>query len=203
MLRECHAQAPASEPGKAAAPTPSSSAANARHPQCARGVEPGESSGDGTPLVPLSARVRINSAGTSEVQVRVKNTTRKTIDGFRFWVYLYDSFNEPTLVSRGRDRSQCNAMEMRADGRGARVGAGETRTVGDWSAFNHSGAVKGIVVITGVHFTDNTTWEGEAVQALDPRKPEPVRTPPQPRRCETNADCPGGHYCADRRCAVF
>lgn len=126
------------------------------------------------PLVPLRAYVRGNSAGTTEVSISVRNESRKAIDGFRFSVQLFNAFNEPVRCRYGSPRlcrGGLDAFRGYHDGR-PRLAPGSERRLGVWSAFDFPGATKGIVTITEVHFTDNSTWSGASRQEYDPREPE-------------------------------
>jgi hypothetical protein len=118
------------------------------------------------PLVPIRSRVHINSAGTSELTLTVRNDTRQAIDSFRFRAECYDNFNQRVLSARRRD-----GPEFRGES-ADRVNPGQTRRLGEWPMFRFDRCTKAIVTIEEVHFVDDTTWSGHAVQIEDPREPE-------------------------------
>ncbi len=117
------------------------------------------------PIRVLRSRVRINSAGTPELTIILKNTTRKTVDGFKFQVRCFNNFNDPVLNRMRRRSDEYSGISSDT------IRAGQQRSLGTWSLFDFPTCSKAIVVITDAHFADNTLWEGVSRQEEDPREP--------------------------------
>lgn len=149
-------------------------------PSAAAAPTPPPPPAEEAPVDVLRSRVRINSATTSELSITLRNKTRRTIDGFRFHVEVYDAFNN-RVRCRWANPSMCGGSPEVFLGRfeDGRIAPRETRTLASWSMFDYPGS-KAIVIVSDVHFTDNTTWSGEARQLEDPRAPEGGAATPAP-----------------------
>lgn len=127
------------------------------------------------PLMPLSGRIRVNSAGTPELTIRVRSRDRRTIDAFRFSAEVFDNFGDPAMTTRpSRLRPATNVilLQNQADRRSDRVSPRGTKTLGHWSLFHNESARKARITITSVHFTNGETWTGSVTQELNPLAPE-------------------------------
>lgn len=81
-----------------------------------------------------------------EIKLNYKNNSDKTIDAIRFQYYCFNNFGEP--AGSGRLLTQDTQKPGKS-------------TYGIWNNYD-TGCTKIKVVINDVHFTDDSTWNGDA-----------------------------------------
>ena len=147
------------------------------------------------PLIPLKSFIETKQEGKAVLTIEVHNQSKKTIESFSFSSRCFDDSNEAILNERVK--REANAAEMTLDQliqaaikikspRAHRMGdflgnsdgeisRGRETKRGVWRMVDHPGCIQAITTIHEVHFSDDTTWEGEITQEFDPR-PAPDST---------------------------
>lgn len=117
------------------------------------------------PLVPTASTVRHNSARTAELTISVRNQGKKPINAFRFNARLTDTFDQPVLDRHAYQNPTNVYFGVADDIRGGAIRPGEQRSLGVWPMFGFDNATQALIEVTQVHFTDDSTWTGVAVEA--------------------------------------
>ena len=108
------------------------------------------------PLKVLSATVSYNSIGTPEVNLTVKNLTKKTIVAYRMNVRAYDDFD------RRADSWATNDNLFKGISQNNSISSGTSQTdTWDLTFYDLATQVK-YVKITEVRFSDGTTWKAKS-----------------------------------------
>jgi len=108
------------------------------------------------PLKVLSATVSYNSIGTPEVNLTVKNLTKKTIVAYRMNVRAYDDFD------RRANSWATNDNLFKGISQNNSIGSGSSQTdTWDLTFYDLATQVK-YVKITEVRFSDGTSWKSKS-----------------------------------------
>jgi hypothetical protein len=123
------------------------------------------------PLVPIDYDLDYGDGDEPEVTLTVRNQGAKEVDAFVVRVRLTDTFGRPVLSS---GRFLCRAMRRSVGGQCNMTNVvtltfdnGETilpgdETSGTWTLAGFDATTRVVATITAVHFTDDSTWRGQA-----------------------------------------
>jgi hypothetical protein len=103
------------------------------------------------PLLIDRVWISYNSIGHPEINVRVRNVSRKSIDAFEVMFSLYDAYDRPAKHYLNETNQYGGIFQK------STIGPGATKEV-TWTPYGYDLTAKAEARLDSVHFSDNTAW---------------------------------------------
>ncbi len=104
------------------------------------------------PIIFKEAWITKNAINNPEARITFQNTSTKSIDAIRIFIFCFDNFGNPTSTTGD---NKFSAVKQNIISPNETIDGNKS----GWTLYLHENTTKFTAVLAQVHFTDGSTWE--------------------------------------------